>query len=506
MTTFVEELIARLALDTDKRSFSEGEQQVEAINKRLGALVKVAATASAAVGAAALKMVYDFAGVSAEVTRFAQLANSSTEEFQRFAAGAQTVGIDLGKTADILKDVNDRVGDFMTTGAGPMADFFEKVAPKVGVTADMFAKMSGPQALQLYVDSLEKANLSQQEMTFFMEAMASDSSLLIPLLRNAGAEMNRLGDAAERTGQVIDQDAIEQGRKFSIELELMKGALSGVRNTVAIELIPTLTELLEQVRAFIQENREIIRSSIVLTIRAAAVAMKALAIAAGIFVAYKVGFYVIAATRAINAMTLSMVLARTAALGMWAGMALGPIIIGTLIAAIALLSEDLYTFLQGGDSLIGRFIDKFPALGAALKAVITQAKDFADIFMGIIHGDFEYTAEAFGRMIEHWKDSIKSFVGWLGSFLPEGLKDFFGMAGGAVSDFVTAPTGGSNNLPLAPLLPQAVQSSVTNTNSRSVVQEDNRTITINGVDIAEVKRYIGQQNATSAKVLVTGDF
>jgi len=61
-----------------------------------------------------------------------------------------------------------------------MADFFETVAPLVGVTADNFKDLSGPQALQLYVDSLEKANLSQSQMTFFMEAIASDATALLP--------------------------------------------------------------------------------------------------------------------------------------------------------------------------------------------------------------------------------------------------------------------------------------------------------------------------------------
>jgi hypothetical protein len=37
-----------------------------------------------------------------------------------------------------------------------MKDFFEQIAPKVNVTAAQFAKLSGPEALQLYVSSLEK--------------------------------------------------------------------------------------------------------------------------------------------------------------------------------------------------------------------------------------------------------------------------------------------------------------------------------------------------------------
>jgi hypothetical protein len=122
----------------------------------------------------------------------AQVANATPDAFQRWAGAAQSVGIEEEKLADILKDVNDRAGDFLATGGGEMKDFFETVAPKVGVTAEQFRRLSGPDALQLYVASLEKARVSQQEMTFYLEAMANDVTRLLPLLRDGGTEMERL--------------------------------------------------------------------------------------------------------------------------------------------------------------------------------------------------------------------------------------------------------------------------------------------------------------------------
>jgi hypothetical protein len=140
------------------------------------------------------------------------------------------VGIEQEKLADILKDVNDRVGDFLQTGGGPMADFFENIAPRVGVTADQFARLSGPEALQLYVSSLEKAGVSQQEMTFYLEAMASDTTRLIPLLQNGGAEMTRLGAQAQALGAILDADAIAAMRRSELALVSIGQVFTGVRN------------------------------------------------------------------------------------------------------------------------------------------------------------------------------------------------------------------------------------------------------------------------------------
>lgn len=164
------------------------------------------------------RAITNLTNTTAEIGKLASLSGTGVVEFQRFAAGARTVGIEMGKSADIIKDVSDKIGDFIATGGGPMADFFENIAPAVGVTAEQFMNLSGPQALGLYVDSLDKANLSQAEMVFYMEALASDSTALLPLLRNNGRAMKVLGDEAERTGRILDEDAVKGARDLEQEM------------------------------------------------------------------------------------------------------------------------------------------------------------------------------------------------------------------------------------------------------------------------------------------------
>ncbi|MFH7417007.1 hypothetical protein, partial [Pseudomonas syringae group genomosp. 7] len=74
-----------------------------------------------------------------------------------------------------------------------------------GVTAGQFANLSGPQAFQLYYTSLEKAGLNQQQITTYMEAMADETTALIPLLRNNGKGFKEWGDQVDRAGSVISE-------------------------------------------------------------------------------------------------------------------------------------------------------------------------------------------------------------------------------------------------------------------------------------------------------------
>ena len=178
-----------------------------------------------------------------EIQNFATIANTSEKEFQRISFAADRYGISQEKVADILKDTSDKVGDFLQTGAGPLADFFENIAPRVGVTADQFRDLSGKDALGLYVDSLEKANVSQNEMTFFMEAIASDATLLLPLLANNGSELNRLADNAEKFGAVLSDLDIQRLAEVATKTADMKLAFKGLSNEVALGALPAIEDL-----------------------------------------------------------------------------------------------------------------------------------------------------------------------------------------------------------------------------------------------------------------------
>ena len=180
--------------------------------KRLAPIIAAAVSVSAARNAITL---------GKEIADLARIAGTTAEEFQELAFAAKTVGIDQNKLSDIIKDMNDRVGDFLATGGGPMKDFFEQVAPLVGVTADQFRDLSGPQALQLYASTLEKAGANQQDFTFFMEAMASDATALVPLLRNNASGFKEIGKQARDAGAIMSNETVAGAAALDAKLDTL---------------------------------------------------------------------------------------------------------------------------------------------------------------------------------------------------------------------------------------------------------------------------------------------
>ncbi|WP_165360337.1 phage tail tape measure protein [Achromobacter veterisilvae] len=212
------------SFETDAKRAEKRMKEMDATIKKWGVGIGAAVGASTAAFTA---MVVKAAETGAELQRMAALSASSTTAFQEWAYGAKSVGIEQDKLADILKDTQDKLGEFLQTGGGPLKDFFENIAPKVGATAEEFRKLSGPQALELYFQSLEKAKLNQAEMTFYMEALASDSSKLAPLLRNNGTGLKAMADQAHSLGIILKEDAVANAAAFNKTLESMGQVAKG---------------------------------------------------------------------------------------------------------------------------------------------------------------------------------------------------------------------------------------------------------------------------------------
>nr|WP_111860624.1 hypothetical protein [Acinetobacter sp. CFCC 10889] len=190
-----------------------------------------------------------------EIENMSRLANATTQEFQEWAFASSSVGVSQEKLGDIMKDVNDKFGDFMQTGGGEMADFFEKIAPKVGVTAKEFQGLSGPQILGKYYETLQKANVSQAEMTFYMESIANDATLLAPLLANNGEKLKEMSKQAHELGVILDDEAIQATKDFQGALGLIGSTIKGVVANVVADLAPALKQMANNFLTYMSESK-----------------------------------------------------------------------------------------------------------------------------------------------------------------------------------------------------------------------------------------------------------
>lgn len=457
----------RVVLGLDAAQFDAGSKKAKGAVADLRSRFLALTGAVAAVGAGLAALSRNTVMAGTEISRLSQAANATPELFQKWAAASQTVGVEQDKLADILKDVNDRVGDFLQTGGGPMADFFENIAPKVGVTAEQFRHLSGPQALQLYVDSLRQAGVSQGEMTFYLEAMASDLTLLLPLLENGGAEMARLGDRAEAVGAVMSGETVEALRRTGLALSEMGQAVSAAANIIGAAFAPMLERAATAMVAAMQEGGalrvavEALAANMDFLVNTAGVAVTALGAryVGAVISARLATFTLTGALRGLGAALLSLgfpaLIIGAGALVTWFTRLMTSA--GGFGEALALLRDvasevwsRIGIGLQAAGSTITGVWQEIKAIGLEVFAgILTGGVEFGNRYIGIYRGAFEAVKAIWSALPAAIGDmaigAANALIGGVESMLnavSERINKFIGMVNDALALLPDWATGG----------------------------------------------------------------
>lgn len=233
-----------------KSAQKTSETSFTKISSSAKAMAGIVATATVAGAASLYNYSKEQAKVIGELERNAFLAQSTVQEFQKMSVGAEMFGVQQDKLADITKDFNEKLGDFLTTGGGEYVNFLEQVALKTeGSTSKALeltkamARLSGPEAMALYVKKMEEAKLSQDQMSFLMESMASDSTLLIPLLKNNAEGMKLWGEAAEDAGIILNDKTIKAARELQVQTKMLDMQMQGMKNQLMASVMPALVDI-----------------------------------------------------------------------------------------------------------------------------------------------------------------------------------------------------------------------------------------------------------------------
>ncbi len=189
-----------------------------------------------------------------ELEAQARLAGLNVEEFQSLSYAFEMFNIEQEKFADISKDVQDKLGDFIATGAGPFKDFFEQVAPQVGLTADALKDLSSTDVLIAVKKAMDDANVSAKEQVFYMEAIANDATLLLPALQNNGAAIKEYSDQFNNLNLAMSQAEVEKMAELANEFKRIEVTATSVGNKIAANFAEPLADLLEVLEGGLNEH------------------------------------------------------------------------------------------------------------------------------------------------------------------------------------------------------------------------------------------------------------
>ena len=233
-------------ISANARRFNSAIQDITSRAKRfakqlksiIGVAVKAVVAGAVAAAGAVTAIVTTTSLAMRDLVRDSEAVGTSARDLQRWQVAAQGMGIEAETVTDIMKDVNEKIGDFVRTGGGEAADVFEQL----GLSAQGFIGLAPDKALLRISAALD--GLSVGEKTFFMESLANDASRLIPLLDDNASRFNELVSEGERWGNIMTASEIKASAALGSTLGKAKKMIFGFKNLLGAQLAPAFNEII----------------------------------------------------------------------------------------------------------------------------------------------------------------------------------------------------------------------------------------------------------------------
>jgi len=240
---------AKRAIEDYNQELAQGDGRIKQLGRSLltgaAALAKWATAAAAAGAALAATAITRLTTTQADLARqtlaSAEAFGVSAVALQKWQYAAEQVGIGGEKTADILKDVSEKIGDAFATGGGEAAE----VIDRLNLSVEDLVRLSPDQ--QILKISEQLTGMPKAEQIQVLESLASDASLLLPLLDNNAQKLRELAAAAEQRGDILTEEELQRLAAFDAAFERMKASISGVFKQIAVNLAPAFQKLAEQI-------------------------------------------------------------------------------------------------------------------------------------------------------------------------------------------------------------------------------------------------------------------
>ncbi len=401
-------------------------------------IAKVAAAGVAAIGAAAtgtFALVKGAADYADSIKDTSDQLGIASGELQALGYVAQLSGSNTEELGNSLRFLSKNAVSAAEDAKGPAADGFRKLGVSVKDANGNFK--SSTQLLEEMSDGFANLPEGPQRTALAMELLGKSGVQMVPLLSQGSAALAAMKQEAYDLGAVMGDDALNAGAAFNDEMDKLTAVANGIRNMVGGALLPIMTQWVGTLKDLIVANKDIIATRLEIAVKFITDAMatmwrmgvtlyetltwladkfgglenilKVVGVLllglGGAAVLSAIGTAAIAIGGLVAAMLSLNMAAISAAASMaiaWLAAAAIPILIGAAIVAVLLAFEDIWTYLQGGESVFGKWVewvyglfDKmkdwakgvgimiYDAIVQPIKDAFNFVSDYAKDFLGI---------------------------------------------------------------------------------------------------------------------------
>lgn len=382
------------------KGLADSEKKATGLGTKLAAVDKAANSVGASMGAAfatlagAAVAALSLSAMTSEMFQASEQADKLNESAERLGVNIETLGAwgDLvkknGGSVDgfigSIEGLNSQLQQMEVTGKSRAAPFLKEL----GIDLELAAN-KGKNALDFLPQIADAfAGMDKQKSVAIGKRLGLDQGTIMTLQagRRAVEELlekeKELGVVTKKQGEIADA--------FGDQMDDTRHAFRSVWLGVSEYVLPPLTWMMEkfQAVAMFMRNHSNFIVGIMIAIGAAIAA------------------YVLPA---LLAMDIGVVLA-------FAPLILAGVLVAALGAAFALLYEDVMTFLDGGDSMLGQIFERWPGIGETVRLIANDFKNAWEVikniagFLADVWNNPQAAFESFGEALITGMTAVGDFV------------------------------------------------------------------------------------------------
>lgn len=363
--------------------------------------------------------------------RAAETVGVDIEQYDALSRTFQALGVDADGFRDSMIDLNESMGEAASDAKSGKAESFKTFG--VSLKDAKGNIKSADEALLELSDTMSK--MDKQQATFQIKQLGITDNAVIAAMMNGRKELERRIELQKTLGVLSEKD-VAQLKNFKSAQDDLSVIFSRFADVLSMTVVPALELLIDVTIAVIkwaQDHKGVL-----------------------------VGFFGALAFVSIPALTAALWSMATAA---WAAIAPFLPLIGAAVA-LALAIDDLWNYFNGGESVIGDLVQKFPALAGALenvkesflgawealKLLFSDPSQFMDVLVSELKASWDEivqgvvdAGDAIGEALSAAWEKISSDTKQVFTDLLNWITNVFSNIGSFISDSVSNAASGAIN-------------------------------------------------------------
>lgn len=413
----IRDLFIGLGVKADTEKLERFDRAVESTKAGMGALLgitqKLALGLTALLGLQALNT-KEFANETLEIQRQAESLGITNKRYQELMGTFQQFGLEGDDIADAFNTITDRANDAVG-GVKSMIDDFGLVGVKVQQLKDK----KPDELFDIFADAVANTTDISKRNTAIVRILGDDiGRKLLPLISQGTTGFKQYAKELQTLGVIMDDAGIKRAAAYAQQNKRLGLAMQGLRNTLSLAIIPTLTKATKSTADFFVANMPWIQGKIQAGMRDAKDVLERLDV---MLVRIGGGSREEGIKRVGGALTAifsgplflrllplaSAVLAKFMAIGLLPllVMAAKLIALAAIFTLVALAVEDFIIYLRGGPSVTAKFIKAVKEWFAELRkgnatfdAFMTGLEELASFVMDIFELVGNVVSAVWGRV------------------------------------------------------------------------------------------------------------